>query len=250
MSLAKRNKKRVAFTKSCDVSARTLPDAIRDYIEKEELVEEVLHGLDLGQNPNLSCESLGRILHLLMEYQIQVVDLSWNPQLGDSVVAAIQPLLEARKSHLTDLKLTKCGLTVAGLKWLLKVASKSRLHLLDISYMRIRDESELIEQVMELPMIEVLVLRFCDLSPSDVRTIAEGLPFTGVKSLLLAGNTFGSQGLVHLASKLPKSMVKLLDLSSASKQSAKVCPCWPRHGSSALFQSFTSRTTPWGRWRS
>jgi len=213
MSLAKTNKKRVAFTKLCDVSAKTLADAIRDYIEKEELLEAVLHCVDLCQNPKMSCESLGRILELLMEYQIQAVDLSCNPHLGDSMVATIQPLLEAKKSHLADLKLAGCSLTVAGLKWLVKVASKSRLRLLDISYIRIRDESELIEQVLELPMIEELALRFCDLGPSDVRTIADSLPFTGVKSLDLAGNTFGCQGLVHLASKLPESMVEKLDLS-------------------------------------
>jgi len=213
MSLAKTNKKRVAFTKLCDVSAKTLADAIRDYIEKEELLEAVLHCVDLCQNPKMSCESLGRILELLMEYQIQAVDLSWNPHLGDMMVATIQPLLEANKSHLTDLKLAKCGLTVAGLKWLVTAASKSRLRLLDISYIRISDESELIEQMLELPMIEDLAFRFCDLSPSDVRTIGEGLPFTGVKSLNLAGNTLGSQGLVHLASNLPESMVEKLDLS-------------------------------------
>merc|ERR1719311_760788 len=62
-------------------------------------------------------------------------------------------------------------------------------------------------------MIEEVAFRFCDLSPDDIRTIAEGLPLTGVKSLHLTGNTFGSQGLAHLASKLSESMVEELDLS-------------------------------------
>merc|ERR1712007_97190 len=70
--------------------------------------------------------------------------------------------------------------------------------------------------VLQLPMIEDIAFRFCDLSPEDVRTIAEDLPFTAVKSLHLAGNTFGSQGLVHLASTLPESMVEELDLAEVA----------------------------------
>jgi hypothetical protein len=213
MSLARTNTKRVVSTKLCDVTACTLGQTIHDYIEEEELVESVLHCVDLGQNKNMSCERLGRILELLVDFQIQGVDLSWNPHLSDSMIATIRPLLEAKKSHLADLKIAGCGLSVAGLKCLVEVASKSRLRSLNISYIRIGDESELIEQVLELPMIEDLALRYCDLSPSDARTIAEALPFTSVKSLDLAGNTFGSQGLVHLASKLPESMVERLDLS-------------------------------------
>jgi len=222
ISLGKTNckKKTVTYinyysTTLCEASAETFADTIRDYIKKEGLMEAVLRGLDLHRNPNMSHESLGRIVESLVGYQIHSVNLSLNPHLGDSMVATIQPLLEAKDSRLTELNLAKCGpgLTVAGLKWLVKAASKSRLRLLDISYISIIDESELLEQVLELPMIEELAFRFCDLSPEDVRTIAEGLPWTSVKSLHLAGNTFGSQGLVHLASKLSESMVEELDLS-------------------------------------
>merc|ERR1712183_432029 len=38
--------------------------------------------------------------------------------------------------------------------------------------------------------------------------------FTSVKSLDLRGNTFGSQGLLHLASTLPESMMESLNLSN------------------------------------
>jgi len=61
-------------------------------------------------------------------------------------------------------------------------------------------------------MIEDLGFGFCDLSPADVHTIAESLPFTCVKSLNLSGNRFGSKGLVHLASTLPETMVERLNL--------------------------------------
>lgn len=214
MGLAKTNNKSVdRFTKLCSASARTLADTIRNFIEEEQLAVAVLDCVDLRQNPSMSCESLGRIVELLMGYRIQSVNISSNPQLGDSMVAAIQPLLKAKQSHLTDVKLAKCGLTVIGLKSLINIVSKSRLRVLDISYIRIRDESELIEQVLQLPMIEELAFCFCDLSPEDVCTIAEDLPFTAVKSLHLAGNAFGSQGLVHLASKLSESMVEELDLT-------------------------------------
>jgi Ran GTPase-activating protein (RanGAP) involved in mRNA processing and transport len=214
MSLGKGNKKQIAFTKLCEASASTLADTIREYIEKEKLTEEVLY-MDLSSNHAMSCESLGRILELLAGYQKQVVDLSSNSQLGDSMVATILPLLEVKRSHLVDLKLAQCGLTVPGLKGLMQTASNSKLRLLDISDTRIRDETELIEQVMELPMIEALSFRFCDLSPSDIRTIAEGLPFTSVKKLELAGNAFGSEGLEHLARTLSESMVEELDLCRA-----------------------------------
>lgn len=187
-------------------AALTLPDDIRN-----SGVE--LQCLELCDNPAMSCEGLGSIVESILGYEIQALDLSFNPQLGDSMIAAIQPLLEAQRSPLTDLKLAKCGLTVTGLEWLVKVAKKSRLRLLDISCIQLRDETELIEQVLELPMIEHLVFRYCHLGPEEVRTIAEGLPFTSIKSLNLAGNTFRSEGLAHLASKLSESSVVELDLS-------------------------------------
>jgi len=187
-------------------SVLVLPDEVRD--EREEV-----QGLELCDNPTMSCESLGSIVESLLECKLRALDLSHNPHLGDSMIAAILPLLRAKSSPLTDLKLANCGLTVAGLEWLVKVAKKSRLRLLDISCIQIRDESELIEQVLELPIIQELVICCCDLGPEEVRTIAEGLPFTSIKSLNLAGNAFGSEGLVHLASKLPESMVVDLDLS-------------------------------------
>jgi Ran GTPase-activating protein (RanGAP) involved in mRNA processing and transport len=214
MSLAMTDRRTVAYTKLCDVSASTLVDTISDYIEREGLVDAVLHCVDLSRNRDMSCESLARIFDMLLEYHIQGVDLSGNQHLGDGIVPTIQPLLEAKKSHLSDLKLAGCDLSVPGLKCLVNAASTSRLRLLDISDIGISDESELIEQVLELPMIEELAFRVCNLGPSDVCTVAKSLPFTSVKALDLRGNTFGSQGLLHLASALPESMVEHLNLSN------------------------------------
>ena len=59
LSLATTDKKITAFTQMWDLSARTLADTIREYIEKESLMEAVLHSVDLSKNPNMSCESLG-----------------------------------------------------------------------------------------------------------------------------------------------------------------------------------------------
>lgn len=212
LSLATTDKNIIAFTQMWDLSARTLADTIREYIEEEGLMEAVLYWVDLSKNPHMSCKSLGKTLELLSEFQIQGLDLSCNPQLGDNLVAKIQPLLHAKKSHFTELKLAECGFTLPGLKWLVKVASTSNLRLLDISHIRINNESELLERVLEFPMIEDLGFGFCDLSPADVHTIAESLPFTCVKSLNLSGNRFGSKGLVHLASTLPETMVERLNL--------------------------------------
>mmetsp|Transcript_17232 Transcript_17232/g.45945 ORF Transcript_17232/g.45945 Transcript_17232/m.45945 type:complete len:328 (+) Transcript_17232:74-1057(+) len=214
LSLAMTDRRTVAYTQLCEVSARNFRNTIREFIEKEDLVDAVLHCVDLSRNSDMSCESLGRIFEMLVGYRIRGVDLSSNPHLCDSVVPAIWPLLEAKKSHLTDLKLAGCGITVPSLKQLVQVASTSILRLLDISGMGIGNESELIEQVLELPMIESVAFRACNLGPSDVCTIASALPFTSVKSLDLRGNTFGSQGLLHLASTLPESMVQHLNLAN------------------------------------
>merc|ERR1719379_2473531 len=77
----------VLYSFTIEAGAWILPDYvcndIRDAGSEVQCVE-------LCKNPAMSCESLGCMVELLLGYKLEALNLSCNPQLGDSMIAAIQ----------------------------------------------------------------------------------------------------------------------------------------------------------------
>lgn len=192
-----------------DGNAEELAEAIRLYGK-----QAGLQAVELPNNPLLTAAGLHCIVEACLgkELTIEALDLSYNPQLGDAVVSALQPLLESKASQLVELKLAECRLTPKGLDELLTMAEKSKLRLVDFSCVPLQGQSALIEKIMEIPMLEELTLSFCSLKASDVAVLAEQLPYTSVKILHIGGNGFKSDGLVEISKHLPGSMIEELGL--------------------------------------
>mmetsp|Transcript_114466 Transcript_114466/g.323645 ORF Transcript_114466/g.323645 Transcript_114466/m.323645 type:complete len:391 (+) Transcript_114466:101-1273(+) len=197
--------------RSCvnDDGAKRLADGIREYGARAEL-----QVIELSNNPQLGKEGLRTIGSASMAEGLQVaeLDLSYNPQLGDHAVYELAPLLQMKTSKISALKLVACSISPTGLEVLAKHAVRSRLRTLDLGRNELAGTGEVLANICEAPVLEELALSCCGLKVSDIKELAEQLPYTSIRSLQLGGNGFGSAGLVALAEHLPKSQIDELGL--------------------------------------
>lgn len=173
-----------------------------------------LQVLELPYNPQMDVAGLRAIVEVILqeELALEELDFSFNRQLGDAVLVAVEPLLERKASRLTHLKLVDCGLKTSSLATLTKAAPKLRLQTLHLSGNDFAGAGEAISELLEAPILEELHLTYCGLQLEDLEQIAEQLPYTSLKSLQLAGNGIKKKGLQALADNLPKCQVDELGL--------------------------------------
>eukprot|EP00928_Gymnodinium_smaydae_P063558 TRINITY_DN47100_c0_g1_i1.p2 TRINITY_DN47100_c0_g1~~TRINITY_DN47100_c0_g1_i1.p2 ORF type:complete len:414 (-),score=114.66 TRINITY_DN47100_c0_g1_i1:84-1325(-) len=199
--------------RSCvtDDGAEQLADALREYGARAEL--EVI---ELAQNPKLGCRGLEALAQAIGAdgSRVAELDLSFNPQLGDAAVPILRKSIESKASKLQVLRLAACNLTLEGLRPLAQLGSASKLRALDLSRNELKGAGELLSTICEAPVLEELVLAWCSLGVDDVRELAESLQFTGIRTLQLGGNGFGSAGLLALSEHLPETMVDELGLEA------------------------------------
>jgi len=208
----KENPTPVVVLRSCltDENAATLAQALDQFGENADL-----QVLELTHNPKLTAAGLRHIMESVLRPQSKVVELdfSYNPQFGDPVAAILRGALELKTSKISVLKLSDCGFTHAGLTQLAQAATKSCLRTLDLSWHCLKDSGELVASIVEgSPVLEELILTCCELEPDDVGALAEELPYTGIKTLQLGGNRFGSDGLEQLCEHLAASPVDELGI--------------------------------------
>lgn len=193
-----------------DEGALQLSEAVREFGQSAEL-----QALELPQNPQLGLTGLKYIVEACLTECSQVVelDLSFNPQLGDTSVPVLRQLLENKDSKFTALRLAYCGLTATGgAKSLVSSVSTWKLRTLDLSCCSFAGSPEAVAALGDAPFLEELILKCCSLGVTEVAALAEQLPYTSIKSLQLGGNGFGSAGVAALAPHLPESLVEELGL--------------------------------------
>lgn len=193
-----------------DEGAVQLADAIRDYG-----VQSGMQAVEIPHNLEMSCDGLRFIVAAILGkgQEIEALDLSHNEQLGDGLAEVLRPLLESRKSTVKELKIAGCNLTTNGLLSFLAYAEKSKITLLDLSFTELGQPEAIMEKIADVPMLEELNLSYCNLTVTDVRVLAEQLPYTSIKSLDLSGNAqLGSEGLKALSEHLAGSLIEELGL--------------------------------------
>ncbi|CAE8653402.1 unnamed protein product [Polarella glacialis] len=213
----------VVLLRNCvsDAGAKELAEALGQHGKKADL-----QALELPHNRQLGGEGIRAIVEVVLLEGVPLVefDLSYNPQLGDAVVVALQPLMERKASKLNTLKLADCGLGLSSLRLLATGACKLRLQTLDLSGNALSGSGELLAELLEAPVLEELALACCGLELADVEAVAEQLPYTSLRTLQLAGNGIDSTGLRALAEHLPKSQIDELGLEGNEIKAEDLSP--------------------------
>jgi len=173
-----------------------------------------LQVIELPRNPALSLKGVEPIVDVVCMKESLVVelDLSRNPQFGDAVLTLLRPLLETNASKVHTLKLADCNLTLDAIRQFSRGIGTTKLRGLDLSCHNLSGGGQVLADICEAPVLEELTLVRCDLSADDIALLAEQLPYTGVHSLHLGGNGFGSSGLLSLAEHLPDMQIDELGL--------------------------------------
>jgi len=194
-----------------DSSAKELAEGVSLYGKKADLV-----ALELPYNLQMGEKGLEVLVDSILKAEIPIedLDLSYNPQLGDAAIKALQPMLDEKAAKLNSLRLQGCDVTAASLERLTARgrAERLRLQLLDLSGNALTGSGEAIGELMAMPILEELCLACCSLTYDDVKEIAEQLPYTSMKSLQLAGNGLGKAHLEALAEQLPECRLDELGL--------------------------------------
>merc|ERR1712085_15917 len=107
------------------------------------------------------------------------------------VVDCVLPLLDAKTSKVTTLRLADTGVNQDAAKRLAAKMPKSTLRTLDLSVNPLSGAGDTLGELLDGPLMDEIMFKGCALTPEDMGAIAEQLPFTGIKSLQLAGNHFG-----------------------------------------------------------
>merc|ERR1712194_780700 len=89
---------------------------------------------------------------------------------------------------------------------------KSTLRTLDLSVNPLSGAGDTLGELLDGPLMDEIMFKGCALTPEDIGAIAEQLPFTGIKSLQLAGNHFGREGLEALCEHLADSQIEELGI--------------------------------------
>mmetsp|Transcript_104560 Transcript_104560/g.327078 ORF Transcript_104560/g.327078 Transcript_104560/m.327078 type:complete len:394 (+) Transcript_104560:111-1292(+) len=201
----------VVVLRSCvtDAGAAELAEALQKYGQKAGL-----EALELPHNPALGEAGLRHLASAacVEGSPLRELDISYNPQLRDSAVGLLLPLLEPKASKVSTLRLADCSLTIDFLKRLADSAAKSSLRELDLSYNALGGGGEALAALCEAPVLEELTLTCCGLRLEDVKALAEQLPYTSIRTLQLGGNALGNEGLLALTEHLPASQVDDLGL--------------------------------------
>lgn len=207
----KSNPTPVIVLRNCvtDAGAAELEVALREYGEKADV-----QALEFPHNAAMTGVAVQHIANMAARKgsSLEEIDLSYNPQLGDTAILQMLPLLKPKASKLNTLRLGDCSLSKEFLKQLGTIASQCHVKLLDLSYNSFRGCGEELATVCEAPILEELILTCCELSVADITRLAEDLPYTSLKSLQLGGNRFGNAGLLALTEHLPACQIDELGL--------------------------------------
>lgn len=193
-----------------DAGAAELAQGLIDYGKKAEL-----QALELPHNPAFGAEGLRSLAAAVPSeglILLEELDFSYNPQLGEAAAEILHPLLVAKSSKITTLRLADCGLGLKAIQKLGDRAECMNLRLLDLSCNALAGAGEALAELLEAPVLEELVLNCCGLQKAEMAALCEQLPYTSLKSLQLGGNRFGSAGLGELLRFLAKSQVDELGL--------------------------------------
>lgn len=194
-----------------DAGAHELAEAVRRHDQTADL-----QALELPHNPKLGQEGLRALVAMALREgsNLQEFDISYNFQLRGYLIPEIRPLLPAKTSKVTVLRLADCGLGEVEMQSLAKGLTGSGIRTLDLSMNSLGGAGEALGAVCEAPVLEEIMLTRCGLQPDDVRAVAEQLPYTSIKAVQLGGNHFGVAGLNALAEHLAGSLVDELGLEA------------------------------------
>jgi len=216
----KKNPTPVVVLRNCvtDAGAAELAGALRVFGKQAGLEAlELPHNLEMGE---AGLQHLASMALCAEGPQLQEIDISYNPQLGDGAVELLLPLLRPKASQVNTLRIADCSLTVGFIQQLAEKMATSKLRVLDISCNALAGAGEALASLCEAPVLEELALACCGLRPDDVEAVADQLPYTSLRSLQLGGNGFGGAGLRALAQHLPASQIDELGLEGNDIEAA------------------------------
>jgi len=194
-----------------DNDAKILADAVGEHGGRAGI-----RALELNHNP-WSANGLTHVVELFLtarhpQLQLQELEISDSPHLGDAALEVLCPLMKPKASKLTDLKAAGCGFTAVGLRHFAKAASRGKLRTLDFSRNSFSGAGKVLAELCEAPVLEELCLEHCELKAGEVAALAEQLPYTSIHGLNVGGNNIGSEGLEILSEHLAESQVYELAL--------------------------------------
>lgn len=197
-----------------DAGAASLGDSIRTYGSKAQL-----RGLSLPHNSQLSAPGVGSLCALALSpaSPLSELNLSWNPQFGNTIVTALAPFISCqKKSQLRELNLGVCGISLEGAKALCKNLEQSMLRVLDLSGNDLAGGGALFADLCGAPLLEELKLSNCGIEDNDVCQLAKELCHSSLSVLELDGNSVSDEGLRALTdylSNLESSQIMELNLA-------------------------------------